>query len=107
MNAIKYGLVRQGNKLFILFTNKIQQEGKCKHHILKSQTELNVHEKISENFKKIPLEALKNLTTYWELQCTFCFYASEEYLLFKASTISEGVSYSIAERLGSDISTEE
>lgn len=106
MNAIKYGLVRQGNKLFILFTNKTQQEGKSKHHILKTQTELNIHEKISENFKKIPLGALKNLTTYWELQCTFCFYASEEYL-FKAWTISEGVSYSIAERLGSDISTEE
>lgn len=90
MNAIKYGFVRQGNKLFTipfsLLTNhnKKEKASILQTYILKTQTEINLHEKISENFKKIPLRALKkNLTTYLELQCTFCFYASEEWLLFK------------------------
>ena len=89
MNAIKYGFVRQGYKIFSipfsLLTNHNKKEKAIilQTYILKSQTEINLHEKISENFKKIPVGALKNLTTYRELQCMFCFYASEECLLFK------------------------
>lgn len=70
VNAIKNRFVSQGEKIFsipvflqrkrrFLSNRKKKTPSTPQTYIIKAQTKINIHEKISENFKNIPLRVLK------------------------------------------------
>lgn len=79
VNAIKMDLFVRGKKifstpLFLLSNRKKKTPSIPQTYIIKAQTEINLHEKISENFKNIALRTLRSLKTYQDLQWTSYFY---------------------------------
>lgn len=60
VNAKENWFVSQGKKTFTSLSNhKKKTPSIPQTYIIKAQTEINLHDKISQNFKKIPLGALK------------------------------------------------
>lgn len=62
VNAKENGFVSQGKKTFallLLSNHKKKTPSIPQTYIIKAQTEINLHDKISQNFKNIPRGALK------------------------------------------------